>query len=310
MFYIPVARPRQQIHGNAEGQHQQQITMPSPEVLPILPPPAVVEDPPPPGSRPWWLVHFLYLSLAILMAFLGDRYGFSPTSYYAPPPPQPQTQESGPPNEGMFFNPFNSVPAMDMNDHLRMEKNLKLYVYPGENGFKIPGEDDNVAYFLKNLYQSPCLTSDAHEAQLFFIPISLQKKQKSNESIDMIEQILNNPYWSRFGGADHFYINCGNSMMTASKSKVLSILGKKAIQLVCSSNHNSEFVPFKDILFPSTRHSIPREALTTQICRCDYGSPSTSCVADAIHSTCIPVPVRADAFHMVLYGLWRRRGGL
>ena len=71
----------------------------------------------------------------------------------------------------------------------------------------------------------------------------------------MIVQILNNPYWSRFGGVDHFYINCGNSMMTTtSKSKMLSILGKKAIQLVCSSNHDSEFVPFKDILLPSTKY--------------------------------------------------------
>ena len=176
MFYIPVARPRQQIHGNGEGPHQQQITMPSPEVLQLLPPPAVVEDPPPPGSRPWWLVHFMYLSLAILMAFLGNRFGFSPTSYYAPPPSQPQTQESSPPNEGMFFNPFKSVPAMDMTDHLRMQKDLKLFVYPDENGFKIPREDKDVAYFVNCLYQSPYLTSDAHEAQLFFIPISLQKK--------------------------------------------------------------------------------------------------------------------------------------
>ena len=71
----------------------------------------------------------------------------------------------------------------------------------------------------------------------------------------MIAQILNNPYWSRFEGVDHFYINYGNSMMTtASKSKVLSILGKKAIQLVCSSNHDSEFVPFEDILLPSTKY--------------------------------------------------------
>ena len=44
---------------------------------------------------------------------------------------------------------------MDMNDHLNMEKDLKLLVYPGENGFKIPRENDNVAYFVKNLYQSP-----------------------------------------------------------------------------------------------------------------------------------------------------------
>ena len=71
----------------------------------------------------------------------------------------------------------------------------------------------------------------------------------------MIAQILNNPYWSRFEGVDHFYINYGNNMMTtASKSKVLSILGKKAIQLVCSLNHDSEFVPFEDILLPSTKY--------------------------------------------------------
>ena len=27
-----------------------------------------------------WLLHFLYLSIAIFMAFLGDHYGFSPTT--------------------------------------------------------------------------------------------------------------------------------------------------------------------------------------------------------------------------------------
>ena len=41
---------------------------------------------------------------------------------------------------------------MDMNDHLNMEKDLQLFVYSSENGFKIPREDDNVAYFAKNFY--------------------------------------------------------------------------------------------------------------------------------------------------------------
>ena len=44
---------------------------------------------------------------------------------------------------------------MNMNDHLNMGKDLKLFVYSSENGFKIPREDDNVAYFVKNFYQSP-----------------------------------------------------------------------------------------------------------------------------------------------------------
>ena len=94
---------------------------------------------------------------SIFMAFLGDLYGFSPTTqcnfYYAPPSLQPQTQDLGPPNQGVF-NPFNSIPPMDMNDHLNMEKDLKLFVYPSKKGFKIPREDNNVAYFVKNLYQS------------------------------------------------------------------------------------------------------------------------------------------------------------
>jgi len=132
MFYVPIARPHQQlytpIHGNAKGQGQQLITISefsSLEILQILPPSALVEVPPPSGSHPWWLLLFLYLSLAIFMAFLGDHYEFSPTTqgnfYYAPPPPQPQTQDSGPPKEGVF-NPFNSVPQMDMNDHLNIGK--------------------------------------------------------------------------------------------------------------------------------------------------------------------------------------------
>ena len=41
---------------------------------------------------------------------------------------------------------------MDMNDHLHMEKDLKLFAYLGKYGFKIPREDNNVAYFVKNLY--------------------------------------------------------------------------------------------------------------------------------------------------------------
>ena len=67
------------------------------------------------------------------MAFLGGRYGFSPTTqgnlYYACPLSLPQTQDPSPPNERVF-NPFNSVPPIDMNDHLNMEKDLKLFVYP------------------------------------------------------------------------------------------------------------------------------------------------------------------------------------
>ena len=76
------------------------------------------------------------------MAFLGDHYGFSPTTqgnfYYARPPLQPQTQDSSPPNERVF-NLFNRIPPMDMNDHLNMEKDLKIFVYPSKNGLKSPG---------------------------------------------------------------------------------------------------------------------------------------------------------------------------
>ena len=55
---------------------------------------------------------------------------------------------------------------------------------------------------------------------------------------------------------------------------------------------NYEIMNIKEIicgtLVMCRRHSIPREAIKTQICWFDYGSPSTTCVADAIHSTRIP----------------------
>ena len=35
-----------------------------------------------------------------------------------------------------------------------MEKDLKLFVYPGENGFKIPREDDNVLFCEEPLSKS------------------------------------------------------------------------------------------------------------------------------------------------------------
>ena len=40
--------------------------------------------------------------------------------------------------------------------------------------------------------------------------------------------------------------------------------------------------------FMCCKHSKPREAVTTQICWFDYGSPSTTGVPDAIHTTRIP----------------------
>ena len=102
MFYVPIAQPRQQlytlIHVKAKGQGQQQITIlefSSLVILQILPPSTLTETPLSSGIHLWWLLQFLFLSPAIFMAFLGDRYGFSPMTqgnfYCTPLSPQPQT---------------------------------------------------------------------------------------------------------------------------------------------------------------------------------------------------------------------------
>ena len=68
----------------------------------------------------------------------------------------------------IVINPFKSLPTIDINEHLRMETGLKVFVYPSENGFKIPGEDDNVTYFFKNIPDSQILPKRNSQILLVF----------------------------------------------------------------------------------------------------------------------------------------------
>ena len=55
-------------------------------------------------------------------------------------------------------------------------------------------------------------------------------------------------YWNRTQGADHFFVNCHEIGVIATKG--LPLL-EKAIQVVCASRNALEFMPHKDIVLPA-----------------------------------------------------------
>jgi hypothetical protein len=58
------------------------------------------------------------------------------------------------------------------------------------------------------------------------------------------------PYWNRTQGIDHFFVNCHEIGVKATKG--VPFLKGNAIQVMCSPrcNSESEFIPHKDIALP------------------------------------------------------------
>ncbi|GKV47714.1 hypothetical protein SLEP1_g54583 [Rubroshorea leprosula] len=141
-----------------------------------------------------------------------------------------------------------------------MERNFKVFVYPKKN-FHTPSEFTgpyaSEAFFFKNLEESWLRTDNAGEANMFFIPISVQDMSSKgftlyrmrNYIMRCIQTISSEfPYWNRSFGLDHFFVSCHE--MGLNVTKAVPLLVKNAIRVVCFPKKNEGYVKGKDLTLP------------------------------------------------------------
>lgn len=150
----------------------------------------------------------------------------------------------------------------------QMLPNFKIYIYPRKHqDFGSPEWCSNrtfrdlgkpVALFYESLVNSAFTTDDPEEANLFFVPFSIESLRLSSST--RISRFLRRyidglrteyPYWNRTLGADHFYVSCEGIDVDSSRNVVE--LKKNAIQVSCYPlpvSGNGRFYPHKDINMP------------------------------------------------------------
>ncbi|KAJ6358765.1 hypothetical protein OIU76_000482 [Salix suchowensis] len=162
--------------------------------------------------------------------------------------------------------------AIFLLNHEAMEKDFKVFVYPGGNPGTCYDSTNNTVksnyasehYFFMNLIESPFLTKNPEEAHLYFIPISCQPLSDEQRFFSMEEPlrdfketaikryveglISTYPYWNRTLGADHFFVSCHDIGSMATEE--IPFLLKNAIRLVCSPSYDSNYIPHKDVALP------------------------------------------------------------
>ncbi|GAV86898.1 Exostosin domain-containing protein [Cephalotus follicularis] len=172
-------------------------------------------------------------------------------------------------------------------DFGEMLQNFKIFVYadvfvtknnsfadiflPHPNPFNPKGGN----YFSEHIFKvallnSSLITLDPKQANLFFLPFSINKLRNDPRvhfevSIsDFVAGYTNKirhefPFWNASGGADHFYVHC-HSVGREAASKHHD-LHNNAIQVTCSSSYFQRlYVTHKDVALPQVwprQHHIP-----------------------------------------------------
>ncbi|KAK7856175.1 putative glycosyltransferase [Quercus suber] len=189
-------------------------------------------------------------------------------------------------------------------NYYQMEMKFKVYMYPEDEVLNKYYQNGSEGYFFKNIKDSQFRTTIAQEAHLFFIPIRTHQMHNmgtSNEEMAIVVQnyvqslITENPYWNKSQGADHFFINCHEIGVMATKGLPLM---KNAIQVVCASPDALEFNPFKDIIIPaqdlkpSTTRKVVRDSeLDRKYCSCRLSPFRAACMVESILEECVPAIV-------------------
>ncbi|XP_059646510.1 probable glycosyltransferase At5g03795 isoform X2 [Cornus florida] len=159
---------------------------------------------------------------------------------------------------------------MFVENYKRMNRSLKIYVYPHKRddpfanillpvNYEPGGNYASESYFKKVLFKSHFITKDPSEAHLFYLPFSIASMRHDkrvgvggiqNFIRDYIFNISHSyPYWNRTGGADHFYVAC-HSIGKVAMEKAVEVK-INAIQMVCTSNYFIHgYVPHKDASLP------------------------------------------------------------
>jgi hypothetical protein len=117
-----------------------------------------------PPQRRRWRFTLTIIPVAILFLFLNYRYKFK----FLPPD-----------FSGTVSELFHSTERSFTWDYIRMERNLKVYIYRDrdlgdyfQSPRRLTGMYGSEAYFFKNIKESIFRTTNPLQAQLYFIPIS------------------------------------------------------------------------------------------------------------------------------------------
>ncbi|XP_075674910.1 putative glycosyltransferase At5g25310 [Castanea sativa] len=190
-------------------------------------------------------------------------------------------------------------------NYYQMERIFKVYMYPEDEVLNKYYQNGSEGYFFKNIKDSQFRTTIAQEAHLFFIPIRTHQMHNMGTSIEEMaivvqnyfqSLITENPYWNKSQGADHFFINCHEIGVMATKGLPLM---KNAIQVVCTSLDALEFNPLKDIIIPAqdlepsttTRKVVRDSELDRNYCSCQLSPFRAACMVESILEECVPAVV-------------------
>ncbi|CAK9160231.1 unnamed protein product [Ilex paraguariensis] len=126
-----------------------------------------------------------------------------------------------------------------------MLSTFKIFIYTTPIPFS--SSTPPFSLFHTSLVNSPFITQNPNEANLFFIPVS---PDVSTRSLGRLVKDLrtNHPYWDRTLGADHFFLS--NAGIEFSSDRNLLELKKNSIQITVFPTNSGNFVPHKDISLP------------------------------------------------------------
>jgi hypothetical protein len=183
-------------------------------------------------------------------------------------------------DEEIDNGPYHSRRVFEAN-YDEMNRNIKIFVYPYPRNdpyrdiyraweSRPSGNYASEAYFKQALMKSSYVTSNAAEADFFFMPVSITRarmdKRVGTEGVKRfckkhVTSLRNNwSYWNRTGGVDHFYLSCHSIARTA--MELVPYVRQNAIQLVCpSSYHLHYYITHKDASVPQIW---PRDGGTPQ----------------------------------------------
>lgn len=174
--------------------------------------------------------------------------------------------------------PYHSRQVFEAN-YEEMKRKVKVFVYPHDDKDtyrdiyrawdKTPsGNYASEAYFKQALMKSSFVTSNAAEADFFFMPVSITRaridkrvgtegvKEFCKQHVSAVQREWS--FWNRSGGVDHFYLSCHSIARTA--MELVPQVRRNAIQLVCpASYHLYYYISHKDASVPQIW---PREGAT------------------------------------------------
>ncbi|KAI4299513.1 hypothetical protein L6164_032967 [Bauhinia variegata] len=127
-----------------------------------------------------------------------------------------------------------------------MVQNFRIFIYKPIKTLNFPTPAESLFY--NSLQNSPFMTQNAEEADLFFVPLSPDFSPRSlARFIGSLRK--EHPYWDRTLGADHFYLSCPGIRVVSDRNIVE--LKKNSVQVSCFPTRNiDEFVPHKDLTLP------------------------------------------------------------